>query len=80
MAMTTEKIETMLADEFDNADIAATGQDGSYQVRIVSNAFEGLNAVKRQQAVYRVLNPHISSGAIHAINMHLLTSGEAAAT
>ena len=75
--MTTEEIEEMLAETFTGASIATTGGDGSYQVRIVSDAFEGLNAVKRQQSVYRVLNPHIASGVIHAINMQLMTLGEA---
>jgi len=75
--MTTEEIENMLAETFTDASIAATGGDGSYQVRIVSDAFDGLNAVKRQQSVYRVLNPHIASGVIHAINMKLMTPGEA---
>jgi len=75
--MTTEEIENMLAETFTGARIAATGGDGSYQVLIVSDVFEGLNAVKRQQSVYRVLNPHIASGAIHAINMQLMTPREA---
>ena len=74
--MTTEEIEKMLADEFANADIQVSGGDGSYQVSMVSDAFEGLNAVKRQQSVYRVLNPHIASGVIHAINMQLKTPRE----
>lgn len=77
--MTTEEIESLLAGEFENADIQVTGGDGSYQVRIVADVFDGLNAVKRQQAVYRVLNPHIASGVIHAINMQLMTCGEEAA-
>lgn len=74
--MTPEEIEKALAAEFAGADIKAVGEDGKYQVRIISDAFDGLNAVKRQQSVYRVLNPHIASGAIHAISMQLLTSGE----
>ncbi|NNE38960.1 MAG: BolA/IbaG family iron-sulfur metabolism protein, partial [Gammaproteobacteria bacterium] len=53
--MTAEEIEKMLAEEFANASIQAAGQDGKYQVQIVSDSFEGLNAVKRQQSVYRVL-------------------------
>ncbi len=56
------------------------GADGKYQVQIVSTAFTGLNRVKRQQAVYKVVNPHIQSGAIHAINMQLQTPEENAAT
>lgn len=76
MAITTDEIETILAAEFADARIDAAGGDGKYQVRIISDAFAGLNAVKRQQSVYRVLNPHIASGAIHAISMQLLTTGE----
>jgi acid stress-induced BolA-like protein IbaG/YrbA len=78
MAFGKEEIENLLAQEFSDASITATGESGSYQVRVISDVFEGLNAVKRQQAVYRVLNPHIASGEIHAINMQLLTDGEQA--
>ena len=78
MAFGKDEIETLLANEFDDASITATGESGSYQVRVISDAFDGLNAVKRQQAVYRVLNPHIASGEIHAINMQLLTTKEQA--
>lgn len=74
--MNPEEIEKALSAEFEGADITAAGADGKYQVRIISDAFAGLNAVKRQQSVYRVLNPHIASGAIHAISMQLLTREE----
>jgi acid stress-induced BolA-like protein IbaG/YrbA len=79
MNITPAEIETLLADVFVGAAITAQGEGGSYQVKVVSDEFEGLNAVKRQQAVYRVLNPHIASGVIHAISMKLMTTGEAAA-
>ena len=78
--MNPEEIEKALSAEFAGADITAAGADGKYQVRIISDAFAGLNAVKRQQSVYRVLNPHIASGAIHAISMQLLTREEHAGT
>ena len=74
--MNPEEIDKALSAEFEGADITAAGADGKYQVRIISDAFAGLNAVKRQQSVYRVLNPHIASGAIHAISMQLLTREE----
>jgi len=79
MNITPAEIETLLADVFVGAAITAQGEGGSYHVKVVSDEFEGLNAVKRQQAVYRVLNPHIASGVIHAISMKLMTTGEAAA-
>ena len=49
-------------------------------VSAVGDLFDGLNAVKRQQAVYDVLNEHISSGAIHAVTMRLSTPAEQAAS
>ena len=76
MAITSNKIESLLAQEFTDASITAAGEGSSYQIMIIADVFEGLNAVKRQQAVYRILNPHIASGAIHAINMQLLTKEE----
>ena len=42
-------------------------------VVIVSNEFEGLNQVKRQQRVYQCLNEKIASGEIHAVNIKALT-------
>jgi acid stress-induced BolA-like protein IbaG/YrbA len=78
--MNPKEIEKALSAEFEGTDITAAGADGKYQVRIISDAFAGLNAVKRQQSVYRVLNPHIASGAIHAISMQLLTPEEHAGT
>lgn len=77
--MQASEIQALLASEMADADIDVQGQDGKYLVKMVSSDFEGLSAVKRQQLVYRVLNPHISSGAIHAVSMELNTPGEARA-
>jgi acid stress-induced BolA-like protein IbaG/YrbA len=76
MPMPTNEISALLAAEFPGAEIAVGGADGKYQVQVVSTAFAGMNRVKRQQAIYRVLNAHIQSGAIHAINMQLQTPEE----
>lgn len=79
MAITANDIETLLAAEFDGASISSQGEGCSFQLRIVSDSFDGMNPVKRQQAVYRILNPHIASGDIHAVSMQLLTHTESAA-
>ena len=47
-------------------------------ISVVGDLFEGLNAVKKQQLVYAVINEHIASGTIHAVNMKTLTRAEAA--
>jgi len=36
--------------------------------------------VKRQQAIYKILNEHITSGAIHAVTMNLMTVNESQAS
>ncbi|MFK7865204.1 MAG: BolA family protein [Pseudohongiellaceae bacterium] len=74
--MDTSQIENLLSTAFDDGEISVEGGDGKYQVNIVSEKFDGLNQVKRQQAVYKVLNEHISSGAIHAVSMRLKTTAE----
>ena len=76
MAMTCPEIKTLLEGSLPDARIEVLGGDGKYQVEVVSAAFEGLNRVKRQQVVYRVLNEHISSGAIHAVSMILKAPAE----
>jgi len=44
--------------------------DGSHcQVTVVSELFEGLRPVARQQKVYAPLNELIRSGALHAVNI-----------
>lgn len=40
---------------------------------VVSEVFDGLNQVKRQQKVYQCLNEKIASGEIHAVNIKALT-------
>ena len=62
--------------ELPQCDISVDGGDGKYLVNAVGAVFEGLNAVKRQQLVYKILGEHISSGAIHAISMNLQTEAE----
>lgn len=79
MTITCEEIKSLLAQALPEATIAVNGGDGHFEVQVVDAAFEGLNRVKRQQTIYRILNAHISSGAIHAVSMDLKTPSEAAA-
>jgi acid stress-induced BolA-like protein IbaG/YrbA len=76
MAISTSELSLLLTAAFPDAKIAVAGGEGKYQVQIVADEFAGLNRVKRQQAVYKVVNEHIQSGAVHAINMQLQTPTE----
>lgn len=74
--MDTDQIRQLLAAELPDCEIAVEGGDGKYLVKAVGQVFEGLNAVKRQQTIYKILNEHIASGAIHAVTMRLMTGAE----
>lgn len=62
------------------ADVAVGGDGYHIDLTVVSDAFEGLNRVKRQQLVYGVLADVIRSGALHAVNIRALTAAESRAT
>ena len=76
MSMTTDEIASLISAELDDARVEVQGADGKFQISVVSDEFDGLNAVKRQQRIYRIINEHISSGVIHAVSMRLQTSAE----
>jgi acid stress-induced BolA-like protein IbaG/YrbA len=79
VSMSNPDIVRLLEAALPEASIDVQGDGYKYQVNVISGTFAGMNRVKRQQAVYRILNEHIQSGAIHAVNMQLLTPDEAAA-
>lgn len=54
--MESTQIAALLESAFPDCRISVEGGDGKFMVTAVGDAFDGLNAVKRQQAVYRVLN------------------------
>ena len=80
MSITTEQITDIIAAEINDAELEVSGGDGKYQIKVVADIFAGLNSVKRQQTIYRIINEHISSGAIHAVSMLLHTKEEHAKT
>jgi len=74
------QITTELDAELSDCQVAVEGGDGKYLVTVIGDVFEGLNAVKRQQTIYKILNEHITSGAIHAVTMNLMTVNESQAS
>lgn len=74
--MEPDQIRQLLTAGMPDCEVGVEGGDGKYLVTAIGQVFEGLNAVKRQQAIYRILNEHISSGAIHAVTMRLMTAAE----
>ena len=78
--MDASQIIIELDAELSDCQVTVEGGDGKYLVTVIGDVFEGLNAVKRQQTIYKILNEHISSGAIHAVTMSLMTVTESKAS
>lgn len=71
-----DEIKQLLTTELSPAEFRIN-QDGShFELLVVSNVFDGLNKLKRQQKIYTFLNPWIASGDMHAVTMHLHTDDE----
>ena len=62
------------------ADVVVGGDGYHIDLTVVSDAFEGLTRVKRQQLVYGVLTDVIRSGALHAVNIRAQTVAESRTT
>lgn len=58
------------------AQVAMAGNHA--HIDVISDRFEGLSPVKKQQLVYSVLQDLIASGAVHAVHLKTLTPAEAA--
>lgn len=74
--MDAEQIQALLTSELPECSISVEGDGGKFLVVAVGAVFDGLNPVKRQQTIYKILNQHIASGAIHAVTMRLHTEAE----
>ena len=78
--MEASQITELLTTAIPDCQFKVEGGDGKYLVTAVGQVFDGLNAVRRQQTIYKILNEHISSGAIHAVTMKLMTVEESKAS
>lgn len=74
--MTSDEIKALLAAALPDAEILVEGEGSKYTVTVVTDRFNGMRPVAKQQLVYGALNEHIATGAIHAVTMRTLTQEE----
>ena len=74
--MDTDGIRQALEGGLTDLDMQMEADVNKISLLLVSPSFEGLNRVKRQQLVYKLLNDRISSGEVHAVMMKTLTPAE----
>ena len=74
--MEAEQIQALIENAIEGATAKVTVNGNSCQVSVISDSFEGLSRVKKQQLVYGCLNDDIASGALHAVTMQTFTQAE----
>nr|MBP7229812.1 BolA/IbaG family iron-sulfur metabolism protein [Moraxellaceae bacterium] len=67
--MMIDLIKTLLELAIPDAEVLVEGGSGKYTVTVVTDRFEGMRPVAKQQLVYGPLNSHIATGEIHAVTM-----------
>lgn len=74
--MTEIEIKALVLAKIPDAQFELQINGNSFMLKIVSDAFDGLRALKRQQLVYSCVDKQIKSGEMHAVTMQLYTSAE----
>jgi len=69
-------LESRVRNAINDADVVVDTDGYYYNFKVVSNSFNGLNQVKRQQMVYAALNDLIADGSLHAVNIKTQTPEE----
>lgn len=62
--------------EYPDAVIDVEGQDCSFELYIISEAFEGLNTLERQRPILALFNEELKSGKLHALSIKAKTTTE----
>jgi acid stress-induced BolA-like protein IbaG/YrbA len=71
--MDNQQIETLLKETLDLAEAHVSGEGSHFQVIAVSDQFEQMSRVKKQQFVYAPLADKIAEGSMHAVSIKTFT-------
>ncbi len=74
--MSPEDVQALLSEKLDQCQVSVEGDGYKYEITVIGDVFEGLNAVKRQQFVYAALNEKIADGSVHAVTIKTYTPAQ----
>jgi acid stress-induced BolA-like protein IbaG/YrbA len=77
--METEKLAQLIQAGLPGAEVQVSGDGSHFDAIVVSEAFEGLSAIKKQRLVMDTVREHIASGELHALSIKTMTPAESAA-
>ena len=74
--MNPEEIKQLVEEKIPGCELEVDVDGSHVSLTVVSDQFDGLNTLKKQQLVYGALNVAIADGRIHAVHMKTLTPAE----
>jgi acid stress-induced BolA-like protein IbaG/YrbA len=74
--MHAQEIQALLSEQLESCQVEVSGDGSHFDILVIGELFDGLRPVQKQQVVYKVLNPHIADGSIHAVNIKTFTPAE----
>lgn len=74
--MSPEDLQVLLKQKLEDCQIMVDGDGSKFQITVIGEALEGLNAVKSQQFVYAALNEKIADGSVHAVTIKTYTPAQ----
>ncbi len=77
MSISNEDVTKLIEAGIPDAKVSVSGDGYKYETTVISETFEGLNTLKRHQAVYAAVNSAITSGELHALTITAKTPEEA---
>ncbi|MGB0723338.1 MAG: BolA/IbaG family iron-sulfur metabolism protein [Gammaproteobacteria bacterium] len=74
--MNEQEIIDRIKGLYPDADIELAGEDCSFEVYVLSPAFEGMKTLERQRSVLDLFGDEITTGKIHALTVKARTPQE----
>ena len=69
-------ITKVISDEIKYSDLRVEGSEAKYEVKIVSDVFDGKSLIQRHKIIYALLDSYIKTGEIHALTIKAMTISE----
>ncbi len=76
MSISNDAVVELIKQGIPDAIVEVSGDGYKYETTVISSTFDGLNTLKRHQAVYAAVDSAITSGDLHALTIHAKTPDE----
>ena len=76
--MTGDEIVQRVHSLYPDAVVEATGADCSFEISVISDAFDGCNTLQRQKPILALFKEELRCGALHALTIKARTPSEQA--